>query len=116
MERVLQAVLPVTVVVQATQDYRSTGAAACRGAIRVGEDGSVSGEGVQGRRLNYGISVASQGVGSMVVRDDQNDIGACGKFARGEGCGDKKNRKKRIAFGFHRKDRLEDGVSDASRF
>ena len=52
----------------------------------------------------------------MVVRDDQNDIGACGKFARGEGCGDKKNRKKRIAFGFHRKDRLEDGVSDASRF
>ena len=52
----------------------------------------------------------------MVVRDDQNNIGASGKIARSEGCGDQKNRKKPIAFEFHRKARLDGEASDASRF
>ena len=116
MERVLQAVLPITVVVQAAENDRSTWAAACRGAIRVGEDCSVGCEGVQGRCLNNRISVASQGVGSMVVRDDQNNIGAHAKIARREGCGDQKNREKPEAFEFHMKARLDGVASDASRF
>jgi hypothetical protein len=52
----------------------------------------------------------------MVVRDDQNDIGASRKIARSEGCGDKKNREKPIAFEFHRRARLVGEASDASRF
>ena len=73
VEVVLVAVLTVGMVVEAAHHHRSTGRATGCCGIGVEEEGSVLGEGVDGRSLGYRVAVATQGR-ALVVGDEKDDV------------------------------------------
>ena len=95
VEAMLEAVHPIAVIVKSAEYDRTTGAATGGGAIGVGEDRAFGRECVESRRLNNGISITTQGIGTVVIGNDQNDIGPVGgeeriesKTYRGEEAGE----------------------------
>ena len=75
MEAVLEPIHAVAVIVQTAENDGTTRTAAGGGAVGVGEDCAICRERIEDWRFDDRIAVAAQGIGPVIIRNNENNIG-----------------------------------------